>query len=61
MNQNEGRDYADTLVGESLRALYENGWVFIKIMYHNRAFGKYFVQFEILFQIIPTANINTDI
>ena len=29
MNQNEGRDYADTLVRESLQALYENGWVFI--------------------------------
>ena len=29
VDQNEGRDYADTLVGESLQALYENGWVFI--------------------------------
>ena len=49
MNQNEGRDYADTLVGESLQALYENGWVFIFCLVLN------------FFRIISTANINTDI
>ena len=30
----------------TLRALYENGWAVGKIMYHNRALGKYFVQYE---------------